>query len=322
MTQKPLRRIGLALGSGAARGWAHVGVIHALEERGIHADCVAGTSIGALVGAAYAARKMDELEGEILRLDWKRVLYFFSDPSFHRSGLVDGKKIADFLRNHAAGLDMESLPTPLHVVATDLHTGKEVCLTSGDIINALRASIAIPGVFTPVEMNGMVLVDGGLVNPLPVGVARKMEADFVIAVDVGRAAMSPITPPALQADETGSNSEKEVSGSAAGVQLLKSLADLIDTLDIAPLAALRRRTQKMPLPHIFEVLMASITIMEMEITETRLKTEPADLLIRPSLGHIGFFEFNKAEEAVAEGYRAATDELNALPDGGRFLVRD
>ncbi len=321
MAQASARRIGLALGSGAARGWAHVGAIRALEKRNIRADCVAGTSIGALVGAAYAAGKMDVLEGEILQLDWKRVLYFFSDPSFHRSGLVDGKKIADFLRSRASGLSMESLPTPIRVVATDLNTGTEVCLVRGDIIDALRASFAIPGVFTPVEMNGTILVDGGLVNPLPVSVVREMGADFVIAVDVGRAAIGSTTPPILQAHET-SDGDEDRSSSSVGAQLLKSLSDLVDTLDIAPLAALRRRTQRTPLPHVFEVLMASINIMEMEITETRLKTEPADLLIRPSLGHIGFFEFNKAEEAIAEGYRATTAALNALPDGGRFLVRD
>ncbi len=320
--QKRPRRIGLALGSGSARGWAHVGVMRALEERGIRADCVAGTSIGALVGAAYAARKMDVLEGEILKLDWKRVLYFFSDPSFHRSGLVDGKKIADFLRSRASGLSMEALPIPIRVVATDLNTGNEVCLLSGDIIDALRASFAIPGVFTPVEMNGTVLVDGGLVNPLPVSVAREMEADFVIAVDVGRAATTETPPPALQANEIDTGREKDASGSSVGLQLFESLSDLIATLDIPPLSRLRQRTQRTPLPHIFEVLMASISIMEMQITETRLKTEPADLLIRPSLGDIGFFEFNKAEEAIAEGYRAAMHGLDALPDGGRFLVRD
>ena len=322
MARASARRIGLALGSGAARGWAHVGAIRALEERHIRADYVAGTSIGALVGAAYAAGNIDVLEGEILRLDWKRVLYFFSDPSFHRSGLVDGKKIADFLRSQVSGFDMESLPTPIHVVATDLTSGKEVCLVSGDIIDALRASFAIPGIFTPVEMNGTILVDGGLVNPLPVGVARGMGSDFVIAVDVGRATTGSTTPPVLQTHETNNDCNRDSSSSSVGVQLLKSLSDLIDTLDIAPLAALRRRSQKMPLPHVFEVLMASINIMEMGITETRLKTEPADLLIRPALGHIGFFEFNRAEEAIAEGYRAMKDGLDALPDGGRFLVRD
>ncbi len=319
--QKRPQKIGLVLGSGSARGWAHVGVIRALEERGIRADCVAGTSIGALVGSAYAGRKMDVLEGEILKLDWRRVLYFFSDPSFHRSGLVDGKRIADFLRSRASGLNMESLPTPIRVVATDLNTGCEVCLKSGDIIDALRASFAIPGVFTPVEIDGAILVDGGLVNPLPVSVARQMEADFVIAVDVGRTSMTPTTPPLMQTDEMGKDSKDEESSSSVGLQLLNSLSDLIGTIDVAPLTHLRQRSHKVSLPHVFEVLVASINIMEMEITEMRLRTEPADLLIRPSLGHIGFFEFNKAEEAIAEGYRAATEALNGLADGGAFLAQ-
>ena len=217
---------------------------------------------------------------------------------------------------------MESLPTPIRVVATDLNTGKEVCLLSGDIIDALRASFAIPGVFTPVEMNGAILVDGGLVNPLPVSVARQMEADFVIAVDVGRTSSRQTTGPELPAEEADTDGGEETSSSPVAVQMLESLSDLVDTLDMTPLTRLWQRKEKVSLPHVFEVLMASINIMEMEITETRLGTEPADLLIRPSLGHIGFFEFARAKEAIAEGYRAATEALDSLPDGGAFLVRD
>ena len=143
-------KVGLALGSGSARGWAHIGVIKALTEAGIRVDCIAGASIGALVGAVHASGKIDALEDIVLRLDWKQIASFL-DVVFPKSGLIDGNKIADFVRAHVAPGNIEDLPLPFRAVSTDLETGSEVVIQEGDIIEAVRASISVPGIFTPVK---------------------------------------------------------------------------------------------------------------------------------------------------------------------------
>ncbi len=157
--------VGLALGSGSARGWAHIGVIRALTEAGIHVDYIAGTSIGALVGAVYASGGIGTLENVVLQFDWKQIAYFF-DVVLPKSGLLDGKKVSAFIRRHVKEINIEELAIPFCAVATDLGTGNEVILKQGDIIEAVRASISVPGIFTPVKKNGTILVDGGLVNPV------------------------------------------------------------------------------------------------------------------------------------------------------------
>lgn len=167
------RATGLALGSGSARGWAHIGVIRALAEAGIRVDCIAGASIGAVVGAVFASGNIDALEDVVLQLDWRQITYFF-DVILPKSGLIDGKKISTFIRNHVKGINIEELSIPFCAISTDLATGDEVAIRDGDIIEAVRASISVPGIFTPVKKNGAILVDGGLVNPVPVSVAREM----------------------------------------------------------------------------------------------------------------------------------------------------
>ncbi len=176
-------KVGLALGSGSARGWADIGVIRALADAGIEIECVAGTSIGALAGAAFVLNKVDALEDFARQLDWKQIVSFL-DVTFPRSGLIDGKKITDFFRCHVREMSIEKLPVRYCAVATDLATGSEVVLNEGDLIEAIRASISVPGIFAPVKKNGVFLVDGGLVNPVPVSVVRNMGADYVIAVNL------------------------------------------------------------------------------------------------------------------------------------------
>ena len=161
----PPGKVGLALGSGSARGWAHIGVIKALAEAGVHVDYVAGASIGAVVGAVYASGKINSLEEVVLQLDWKKIVYFF-DVVFPKSGLIDGNKVADFIRGHVGEGNIEDLPLPFCAVSTDLATGKEIVIKEGDIIEAVRASISVPGIFTPVKKDDMTLVDGGMVGIL------------------------------------------------------------------------------------------------------------------------------------------------------------
>ncbi len=175
-------RIGLALGSGAARGWAHIGVIRALEEAGIVPDIVCGTSIGALVGASYAAGQLDRLEPWVRQLKWQTVLGLFDLKM--AGGLIAGAKLVDFFRARFEDRGMDALDKAYGCVATELASGREVWLRDGSVTEAVRASIALPGLFTPVWHDGVWLVDGGLVNPVPVSLCRAMGADVVIAVDL------------------------------------------------------------------------------------------------------------------------------------------
>ncbi len=184
---------GLALGGGAARGWAHIGVIRALHKKNIRITHIAGTSIGAFVGAFIATGRLDDLEREILDFDWKQGLgYFASVPS--RTGMLNGRGITEFLGEYLGPGHIEDTGIPLRTVATDLRNGDEVVLARGGLVEAVRASIAVPGIFTPVVYDGRLLVDGGLINPVPVNVVRQMGARHVVAVDLNRVSSDPDTP--------------------------------------------------------------------------------------------------------------------------------
>jgi NTE family protein len=176
-------KIGIALGSGAARGWAHIGVLRALEKAGIRPQIVCGSSIGALVGAVYAHGQLDALEEWVLDLSWRKVLGFF-DISFN-GGFLKGARLISYLRNSLLDSRIENMRLAFGAVATDLRSGREVWLREGVAVDAVRASIALPGLFTPCEIDGRMLVDGALVNPVPVSLCQAMGADFVIGVDLG-----------------------------------------------------------------------------------------------------------------------------------------
>lgn len=306
------KKVGLALGSGSSRGWAHIGVIHALHEAGIEVGWVAGTSIGSLVGAALALGRLDGLENFTRQLDWKQVLSYL-DISLSKTGLIDGDKISDYFRGHIDKVNIEDLAVPFRAVATDLNSGRQVVMGEGDLVAAVRASISVPGVFTLVSRDGRYLVDGGLVNPVPVSVVRDMGADFIIAVDLnhdlvgdkrraGQPSSSESDPPHLVRAKSG-----------------KGLADKLDGLGTPGLNPLRRWLQRDPAPNIFEVLINSINIMSSRITAARLAADPPDLLIQPHLGHIRFLEFHRADEAIEEGHRVAARQLARWKDslGGR-----
>ena len=180
------KRVGLALSGGAAKGLAHIGVLEILQKEGIPIDIIAGTSAGALVGSVFAQGKdMETIKKEALSLSGVRKIASLADLTWFKSGLIKGKRIKDFLRRLIGG-DVQFADTkiPFAVVATDINTGEEVVIKEGSVIEAVRASIAIPGIFTVVKWNGRYLVDGSLVNPMPVNVVRDMGADFVIAVNV------------------------------------------------------------------------------------------------------------------------------------------
>jgi NTE family protein len=288
-------KLGLALGSGSARGWAHIGVIRALAEAGYVPDVVAGCSIGAFVGAAYADGDLDQLEHWVTGLAWKEVLGLL-DVSFS-GGLIKGEKLVEFFQSRFVDKDFSSLPVPFACVATDLATGREVWLREGSVAGAVRASIALPGLFTPILRDDRLLVDGGLVNPVPVSLCRAMGADIVIAVDLG-------------SDRMGGPRHK-----AEPAAKDRSSADEAEPGWVGRL----RRTFSRPrlgngelLPSMAGVLSTSIHIMQMRIARSRLAGEPADVLLTPRLGHLALMDYHRGSEAIEEGRAAVIRMLPSL----------
>jgi NTE family protein len=307
-------KIGLALGSGSARGLAHIGVIRALNEAGIPIDCVAGTSVGAMIGAVYASGKLDSLQDAYLAMDWKKIAYFF-DVVFPKSGIIDGNKVADFLREYVHSERIEDLPLPFKAVSTELNSGEEVVFDTGDVIDAVRASISVPGMFTPVRINGRILVDGGLVNPVPVSVARSMGANIVIAVDLSHdvvASKAPKTAP-KPVEENAIVQTLSRMGGDNYYAAMERINRGLQSLDTPALKHIRAWMAEEPLPNIFEVLLTSMNIMEVQITRAQLRIIPPDLLIQPPLGSVRFLEFNRAEEIISIGYEAARQQIEKLP---------
>jgi NTE family protein len=279
-------RVGLALGSGSARGWAHIGAIRALEQAGVRPDLVCGTSIGALVSAAYAAGELDRLEQWVLELRLKDVVGFL-DLS-RGSGLVRGERLMSFFRSNFVDRPIEELAMPFAAVATSLQSGEEVWLRRGSTLDAVRASIAVPGLFTPVLRDGSLLVDGGLVNPVPVSLARAMGADIVIAVDLS----SDILGRRLRTDPA-----VDARAGAVG-DWLRKVRDNLGTVLPGHLH------DKPAMPSVLDVLASSINIMQVRISRSRMAGEPPDLIVAPRLAQLGLLDFHRAHEAIEQGHRA------------------
>ncbi|PJJ99575.1 patatin [Lysobacteraceae bacterium NML91-0213] len=264
------RRIGLALGGGSARGWAHIGVIRELEALGVEVHLIAGTSIGALVGAIHAGGALGEFEEWVGTLT-RRTMFSLMDFQLG-SGVLKGTRLMDFFRACFQDRDIEDLALPFAATATSLRTGAEVWLRSGSMLDAVRASIALPGLFSPVLHEGRLLVDGGLVNPVPVSLARAMEADFVIGVDLS--------------------------------------TDLLERS--APHAAAVPPGRAPGQPSMLDVITTSIDIMQVRISRSRMAGDPPEALIRPRVAHIGILEFHRAAEAIAAGREAVQEALPVL----------
>lgn len=315
-------RIGLALGSGSARGWAHIGVIRALAQAGIEPDIVCGTSIGALVGATYAAGELDWLESWVTSLSWRAVVSLL-DVSM-AGGLIKGERVLGFFRPRLGERRIDELDVLFGAVATELQTGREVWLREGRVLDAVRASMAVPGLFRPALREGRLLVDGALVNPVPVSLCRAMGADIVIAVDLNfdlmgqrfrvprlpAPAAPPATPPAnaslLDRLSSGWERLKSAAGSGNGnggngAGGGTAAADAADPNLPVP-----------NLPSVLEVLTSSLNIMQVRITSSRLAGEPADVMIRPRLAAIAQMDYHRATTAIAEGRRAAELAIPAV----------
>jgi NTE family protein len=288
-------RVGLALGSGSARGWAHIGVIRGLKRAGIRPDLVCGTSIGALVGAAYVAGELDRFEQWLLGLGVRDVLALMDVRM--SGGMIKGDRLIKFLRRNFDDRPIEDLPLPFGAVATALATGAEVWLRKGSTMAAVRASIALPGLFTPAMHEERVLVDGALVNPVPVSLARAMGAEIVIAVDLS----SDILSRHLRAEDAAEAPAVEVS------EWRRRLQEQLGTLIPA-----RAGNDQPRLPSILEVVATSINIMQVRVTRSRMAGDPPDALISPRVAHLGLLDFHRAGEAIEAGERAVEAALPSL----------
>ena len=311
------KKVGLVLGSGASRGWAHIGVLRALEEAGVYIDYIAGCSVGAYVGAVYASGSLDSLTAFLLEMDGKKIFSYF-DVVFPRSGLLNGsKRVEEFFSMHTDARDFSDLNIPLMMVATDLERGNKVILKSGSILKSLRATMSYPGLFEPVRMGGAWLVDGGIVDPVPVGLARAMGAEIVIAVDLNSRIVSSTNIRRLTAEqcdgETQSQLHEMIYESGARTELIKKMADYYDNIE----QSLRQKTSDLlhreaPAPDIIETVMTSVGIMQERITRINLAVDQPDILIQPRLGALKMMNFDQIEHTIEEGYIATKEQLEDI----------
>ncbi|MFO1422991.1 MAG: patatin-like phospholipase RssA [Candidatus Competibacteraceae bacterium] len=292
LTRKP--RLGIALGSGSARGWAHIGVLRALEQAGIVPDVVSGTSIGALVGAAYASNALGRLEEWVAQIDWWDIIRYMDV----RLGGVEGERLMRAFRERVEDAPIETLPKPFGAVATDLQTGREVWFQEGSLLEAVRASIALPGLFSPVRHQGRWLVDGGLVDPLPVSLCRALGADRVIAVN-------------LNGDIVGKHFSGRPPRLAAPSPLLARLSAGLQAMLGNDNRAKDEAEEDEP-PGLFDVMAGSINIMQDRITRARMAGDPPDVVLAPRLAHLGLMDFDQAEQAIAAGMECVRLHLPLL----------
>lgn len=292
MARKP--KIGLALGSGGARGWCHIGVLRGLAGLGVEIDVVAGTSIGALVGAAFAGGKLDALEAWVRGLTQARLVTLM-DPEFRRGGLVQARRIETMLGEIGLAERIEEFARPFTAIATDMETGREIWMSEGAAYRAVRASAGIPGVMSPIEIDGRWLLDGGLVNPVPVSAARALGAEVIIAVN----------PNAKAHGKIWQRPEPKPGLEAWAAQILP--AAMHEPLGISPRAA-----GASPTPAYFDVLGAAIDVMSETIRRARFAGDPPHVQLNAILPGITVLELYRGAEAIAEGERIVAANAEAI----------
>lgn len=303
-----IQGIGLSLGSGMARGFAHIGVINCLMRHGIQPSIVTGTSMGAVVGACYIAGRLTTLEEWATSLNRMKILSYL-DLRVRSAGMMGGKRLKKLLYSHFQDMNIEDLPHPFIAIAADLVTGHEVWLRKGSLIEAMSASFALPGVFPPVNRNGRLLVDGALVNPVPIAPAQAMGARMTIGVD-------------LNTDIIGKASKPG--------QTYQTIAgfDVFDDKDVPKeeqqkfKSGMGRRlfSRKKDSPSLFGVMVSALGIMQDRMTRSRLAGDPPDIHIKPQIGHIGLLEFEKAEELIALGEEAAEKSIPEIKDAMKLFL--
>lgn len=287
--------IGLALGSGSARGWAHIGVIQALEEMGLRPGVVAGTSIGALVGAVYVSGQLEEFSAWVRKLS-PRDVFNLMDIKFS-GGVVKGEKLFGFFQEGYRNPDIESLEQRYASIATEMKTGRERWFTHGPILPAARASCAIPGVFSPVKVGNRWMLDGGLVNPVPVSTARALGADIVIAVNLNTQLVSAHL---SRASREQARKQAESRGDAGFLE--KALAYFSNSDD----------DDEDDDPGLFDVIANSVNIMQDRVTRSRMAGDPPEITLNPLLPDFAFMDFHRADEAIAEGRRLIAQHAESI----------
>jgi len=299
--------IGLALGCGAARGFSHIGVLRTLIANGIRPDVITGTSIGAVVGGAYAAGYLDALEAWARGLTRGRV-FGYLDFSFSGSGLIGGNRLADELARGIGEITFGDLPIKLAAIATEVGTGHEIWLTRGRLADALYASYAIPGIFPPHKIGGRWLMDGGLVNPVPVSAARSLGARLVIAVN-------------LNADNFGRGTVIQSHGPDHTDEILVSTIPGPETLRGKAEQLFKRRLFGSPeKPGLSTVMVDAFNIALDRITRARLAGDPPDAMVAPRLSRFGVFDFHRAEEAIQLGVEATEKSLENIAEAIEALA--
>lgn len=301
--------IGIALGGGMARGFAHIGVLKVLNKHGIYPAIVAGTSMGALVGGCYLAGKLDDLEKWALNLNRFKI-FGFMDIRVRSASLIGGKRLRAALEDHFDDLDIENLPHPFVAISTDLSTGHEIWLRKGSLINAMMASFALPGVFPPVNLNHRHLVDGALVNPVPVSVTQALGSRLTIAVD-------------LHADMIGKAVKSgESFQTIAGFDLFDNEAVPEEEQKKFKKSWFAKRLfrREENNPSLFGVMMSALGIFQDRITRSRLAGDPPDVHIKPRIGHIGMLEFERAEELIRLGEEAAERAIPKIKAAMQVLL--
>ncbi|RLE34254.1 patatin [Candidatus Acetothermia bacterium] len=300
-------KIGFALASGGARGAAITGAMKVLDREGIEVSAIAGSSIGALVGAAHAAEiPIEKVEEEWLATDLPKLFRGFL-PTFPRAGLSSGSELRKMLVRLLGDIRIEELPIPFAAVACDIDTGEEVVLREGPLVDAVRASTAIPGLFHPVRWGDRLLVDGGLVDPLPVGVCRDLGAEFVIALDITQRPQ----PTTKSVRSVWSRIGERLKDMADQTWVPNTLSELLDGV------TREQPERSRPLPGLYSILNQSIAIMIQEIVRQKLASSPPDLLIRPDVS-LSFLGYLHAADGIRAGERAAEE---ALPELRRLLSR-
>ncbi len=295
---KVKKKIGLCLGSGGAKGLAHIGVIKYLEENNYEVEFIAGSSIGALIGGAYASGlNINEIEKIALEINLLSTAKLLS-PGIRKSGFVSGTKIYDFINSKFNDQKIENLKIPFISVATNIFSGQEVHFNKGNLSEAIRASISIPIVFKPFVINDIVLVDGGLVNPVPIDVVREMGSNFIVAVNVMSAK------PHIGIKPHKSLNTNNVSAKYHDIlQILdKKLEELI--IDHKWIKSFIKHKEKEDLPSIKKIFNKSVTITQQKLIELSIKLNKPEILIEPEVNNFSLFDFYKAKEIIQKGYEA------------------
>lgn len=318
MSLSPDSQSTLVLGSGAARGTAHIGVVQALEKRNIRPVRIVGTSMGAIIGAAYSAGRIRQLTEFLTGLDW-RAIVTYCDFVFPQQGLMDGTKIMEQLREIIGDVQFSDLSIPFYAIATDMKSGEPMVFSEGSVIDALRASMSVPGIFNPAQINGRWYLDGGMVSPLPIRQARELGGKTIIAVDLNHDQISRNSRPRrlkrferkdLLTDRITKDQHAETQGSSLWNHVERRYKTVEQSMRLALYNMVQGEKSGNKYPNIFDVLGSSMTIMEHNLSKITLEQYPPDVLIQPRLSHLNFFDFDNAPEAIRIGYRETLKKID------------